>query len=541
MSLDPGLSVRVYNDDVDTSITQLLSNVSYRSVVPGGYASAELTFKRPLDLRRPEVAAYTHVVITDDDSGETAWQGQLEDPGPAVQSDGDVFQITAMGPSARAGDTTAPRNYIDTDASAFGPKIAPVASATQEVAPAAGNEDALVITAPGGTVLGSGIVGAMYYDRLVQSRQQLGGIGYSRLAGKTDANYQNELLLMAADGTPANETPVSQNWSTVAASLVKVVGTDWTAGLDTVRLTVRRSGGATTVADDVTWGAFYDVYVAARRLLASGAFAPNADHNRAYVLASEVFADLVGSGLLPFDGATAAITDSTYHIDQFAYPDGANAQQILDDALAFDPACYWAAWEGDPPRCEFSLWPTTPAIVASVDDGYEAPQSSADLFNQVMLRWVDGRGRVQTLYADDVTTGISGVLTAAGVNRRAFFDLNTEIGSDANADRYATNFLTDHAYPPNGGTVTLRHPVLDLSTGRLIQPRRVRPGVLAVVNGVDPYPDTLNAIGRDGSAVARVIATEYDAASNSVVCELDSYSRALERSLRRANRRRRGN
>jgi hypothetical protein len=191
-----------------------------------------------------------------------------------------------------------------------------------------------------------------------------------------------------------------------------------------------------------------------------------------------------------------------------------------------------------PPRCEFAAWPTSLTYVVEVDDGYEGPSSAADLYDQVEIRWVDGRGRTQTLYDENLTTGL---LVQAGVHRRDFVDLNNEVGSAANAAKYAANFLVDHAFPPNGGTVTIARPVLDRRTGRMVPPYRVRPGTLMAINGIGAYPDALNPTGRDGRAVVRVIATEYDASTNSVTCELDSYSRPLARSLRRANRRRRGN
>jgi hypothetical protein len=537
VSLPPQLDVRLSNSDVTTHIGPLLSGLSYRSAVPGGFASAQIAFKKPLDVRRQDVTAYTEVVISDRRSGGIVWQGHIEDPGPAVLESGAIWQLTAMGPSARASDITGPRHYIESDPAAFYPRNQPLASVVQQVgaSPVGGFDEAIVITAPGGTVLGVGIVGTMFYDRLVQSGQQVGGVAYTRFAGKTDANYQNELALVADDGSPATETPVSQNWSTISAAVAaKVVGTDWTAGMDIVRFTCRRSaGGATTVADDATWGMFANLYVAARRLDATGAFVTNAEHAVAYVTADEVFADLIGAGWLPFDGATATIAAGSYHIDQLTYQDGANAQQIMDDVLALQNDMFWAAWEGTPPRCELSAWPTTAAYIASVEDGYEAPSSSADLFSEVSVRYIDRRGRVKTL----LVPGTFGTLVDAGITRRGFIDLTSDAGSPTNAQQIAANFLTDHAYPPNGGTVTIARPILNRVSGVIEQPHEVRPGRLLILRGVNAYPDALNATGRDGQAIVRIVATDYDAATNSVTCELDSYSRALARSLVRSNRR----
>lgn len=542
MSIPVPLDVQVSNPLTTKSITRRVAGLSFSSAAYGGYADARIRFAKPLQLGAPEVLPYTDIVVTDGRTGKIVWQGVVEDPGPGVGSSGEVWDVTAMGPSARAADKTLPLIWIETALGGWYPRNRFGGAGRAEIGGTpdtpSTSDEALVLTAPGGAVIGNGIVAAMYYDRLARAHMELGGYGYDRIAGKAAvaSDWQNESLVLGDDGTPAAATITSQNWNAVGATTAaKVVTTDFTAGADVLRLNIRRAGGATTIADDVSWGAFYNLYVAARRYLQNGAFETPANHGNAYVLASEIVADMLGRGVLPFDGANATIAATSYHIDQLAYPDGITAREVLEDLVALEPGFFYAAWEGSPARFEWSQWPTQVTYGASVKDGYDAPTSAVELFDEVEVRWRDKNDRVQT----DLFTSTVGTLVDAGISRRSLVDLSDNVGSANNAARVGANFLTDHAYPPNAGTITISRPVRNMLTGDWEQPWEIKPGRLIRVDGVEPNPDSLNATGTDGVSVMRIIGTTYDAGSNSVVCELDSYSRALARSLARASARRR--
>jgi hypothetical protein len=249
------------------------------------------------------------------------------------------------------------------------------------------------------------------------------------------------------------------------------------------------------------------------------------------VLASEVVQDLVGRVLTRFDGHDAFIAQTSTHIDQLAYPDGTTAFDVLGDLMGLDGAFYWAAWQTIPAsgkyRFEWLPWPVSVRYEADVVDGFDSPGSAADLYNSAVVRWKDRSGATRS------TTVMSSVqaLTDAGLIRSAAIDLGDEVGSAANAVSAGQAFLAEHAVPSNRGTLTLSRPVLDLERGRLIWPWEIRPGGLIRVRGIHPRADALNATGRDGSTVFRIVSTTFSARDASAELELDAYSRSTSQAI----------
>jgi hypothetical protein len=152
-----------------------------------------------------------------------------------------------------------------------------------------------------------------------------------------------------------------------------------------------------------------------------------------------------------------------------------------------------------------------------------------ELFDSVVVAYRDTAGKYQTSRLTQTVPE----LVAAGISREGYIDLGDQ-GSAGNATQVGTQFLAEHATPPNRGTVTIKRPIRDLVTGRWIQPWEIRPGTLMRVQGVTPRPDALNpvGIGRDAQTIFRLVAATYSANDNAVVCELDSYSRTSARLLR---------
>jgi hypothetical protein len=219
------------------------------------------------------------------------------------------------------------------------------------------------------------------------------------------------------------------------------------------------------------------------------------------------------------------------------------------------PTHYWAVWGGDPvaqyqlpgyvglggAQFEWKPWPTTIALegLDTELDVFDDSGSAADLYNEVMVRYVDAVGRSFTT----LRTSTSPALTAAGLTRRAFIDLGSQLGNLAQSQLVGDNFLAAHQYPSNGGTIKVRRPLRDATTGRLLRPRELRAGVLCRVGNLAPQPDPLNSASSNGSTVFRVSTVSYSAKSDEATLTLDSYSRSLARQLaglsRRAQRTRR--
>jgi hypothetical protein len=535
------LEVWLSGDQGRVSVTRRVADLRVDAASPGGFTSVSMTMNEP--IVSDFLLGFDTVAVYDGRNGSTVSVGRLVEPAKGVSESGEVWQLQAIGEGpAHMQDVTVPRVYIESQLDGFHQKTKHNNSAEVSIGALQGTavENAIIVHLPGGTVIGNAFVGALYNERLADCGMELGGYGFTRTSGQANANYQTQSAVMAADGTPATQIVSSANYATptVAAGPFVVI-TDWaTAGADILRLGADKSaGGALTINDDTTWTAFYNVYMAARRKLKDGTNAANAAHANSYVLASEIVADLLGRDLPRFDGANATVTATTHHIDQLSYIDGATPMQIMEDLLALESAYTWHVWEADSTTGLYSFewvaWPTTVRYEASVIDGFSSPAPADDLFNEVNVRYRDGKGR--TRWAQRTQT----VAALGTLTRAAMIDLGDETGSLANANRAGDRFLADHAAPPNAGTLTVARPILDRDTGRMVAPWEIRPGSLIRVRGVRPYVDSLNATDRDGVTVFRIVSTSYSDSQGAAVLELDAYTPDEARQIARLTNTRR--
>jgi hypothetical protein len=74
-----------------------------------------MSLHRPLSITPAEVEQFGRVYIYDTRNRNTVWEGRLQDPGRSVGSDGEVYQLAAIGGSAHLQDDTRQLYYIDTD------------------------------------------------------------------------------------------------------------------------------------------------------------------------------------------------------------------------------------------------------------------------------------------------------------------------------------------------------------------------------------------------------------------------------------------
>jgi hypothetical protein len=95
---------------------------------------------------------YARVYILDTRSGDTVWEGSLEDPGRSSTSDGQTWQVTAIGPSGHAKDETFA--YIPIKSrrcSRSRSSAGPLSSATVGIGQDAADDDIVKVQfAPGG-------------------------------------------------------------------------------------------------------------------------------------------------------------------------------------------------------------------------------------------------------------------------------------------------------------------------------------------------------------------------------------------------------
>lgn len=527
MSLDSvPLTVRVGNQH----ITRDVAGLSFRKEAVGGVQNITLRLKRPLDRFDSDLAALSKVYVYDARSAVAVAEARLSDIGRSASSnDGQTWDMTCFGPAQHAYDKTFPYIMIDRSLERWTrQKDSTKAARTQQDELDADSKTLEILADEGKTVTTSWL-GVWIYRGLIESGQNLARIDCTFDAGITNTDY---LMRVVVGSTVA----VSASASTTAAAKSAVVSTDFTNPENTPTLRALRQTSNIAGAE-THWFQFSNVSVRATRYDKDGTvLTPAANYTTSTMLADGVVKDLLGRILDQYDGANA-IVDGTasYAIDQLAYPDGVTAGQVLEDLMDLEPAYRWfcgPSTSAGKYAFTWALWPTSVRYEALLDDGGDFPASSQELYNQVTVRYRHSNGQIRQV----TSTGACPILDAAGITRSTIIDAADEIGSAAAATRLGANFLADHKYPKNAGTLTIARPIRDLTTGAMVRPHEIEPGELIRVRGIESYPDALNASSNDGQTVFRIWAMEYTSDSDAATLELDSWPRTTAHAIAKLKR-----
>lgn len=540
MTLPIPLTVRLSTAKGDRHVTTEARDLSIRWTDPGGYASCRISLDRPLILQPDEIAYYGIVTVYDGRTGLVVWEGRLEDPGRSAGGDGQVWDLVAVGGQAHTRDRTLPLIYVDTTISDTYQveKVKPGFEAGLGADPGSTTTDrqAMVFRLPEGITVTLGDLAAMRYARVWEAGMKLARISYSWDAGGTNLSWVIQSIARTDGSFASGDTAASVTMNSAGGTSAAVVVTNFTNGRNTVDFRFHQTaGGAVKTTNDSHWASVFNLIVRTMLYDKTGAEITTG-YTGNTVLASEIVADLLGRVLTAYDGAGATVETTTHTIDQLAYADGVDAARVLEDMLAVEAGFTWRVWERSPTtgkyRFEWVAGPSTVRYEADVLDDYDAPGSADGLFNRVMVRYVDSRGRRRSTIRTTTVTA----LDDAGLIRQGYLDLGDEAGTLTNAQRAGDQWLADRRYPPNGGRLRIARPILDLQAGRLVQPWEIRPGLIRV-RGVLPRPDALNATARDGVTVMRIVAAEYRASDAAAVLELDSYAPSTARALANLKRR----
>jgi hypothetical protein len=547
MTLRVPLTVRVRTGKADRFITREVRSLTFRSVAPGGFASATLALDRPLAAQPDEIAYYGNLYVYDGRNAGTVWEGRLEDPGRTVSSDGEVYDLAAVGPSAHAQDKVVARIWMDNSSELWlksrfslrSGRVESIASDTDD------EVSSLRLIAQEGMSYAAGtnngiIVDAMY-RAIYDCGQKLGRVRCDVIDAITSSVLENRITTRNAPGG-AGTNVHSITWNTSSASLIASRGGSNAipSGHDVANLRIIINSGSETATAN-RWADLTGITVRALLKDINGTdLTAGADNANNYVFAHEVIIDMIGRGdLYAYDAATSSIdTTATTQIDQLAYPSGVTPAEVLDALMDFEQAFYWAAWESQANgkyRFEWKPWPTTVRYETDVADGFSSPGSADGLFNEALVAYKDWVGRPRTA----LSTGTVQELTDAGLTRTFRLDLGDQENSLANAQRAGAQALTEHKYAPNAGTLAVARPVRDLVYDRMVMPWEILPGNLIRVRGVQPRLDSLNATIRDGVSVFKIAATEYSTQDATATLELDSYSRTVAQAISRLRARRR--
>jgi hypothetical protein len=535
VSIPVPLSVRLKTATRDVHITSEIDDLTFGSTSPGGFDTATVSLHRPLGFMPGEIAQFGRMYIYDARNANTVFEGRLQDPGRTAGNDGEVYQLAAIGGQAHLQDDTRQLYLLDTDMTRWDQIDKVTAGSLIEQIGDLNDTGVPVMllripqsTAVDGTIPSRCVAG---HRGFAAAGQKIARVSYNYDCGLTAATLTHSLYA-ATEGVGAADIAFSTTFNLASSATAKVIGTDWTAGRNRPIVRFHWTGGVGTVSADTWWLQIDDLTVrstmydkSGNELLTAGSYTSDT------ILASDVVADILGRQVgATIDGANATIAPTSFGIEQLAYPDGVTPAKELEDLIAFEQGYTYHLWESNPAndkfRFEWVPWPTTVRYEADVVDGFDSPASGNTVFDKVMVRW-HNRGTIRL----SERTLANPMLTAAGFSRTAYIDTGDEASTQANAHQIGDQFLTEHQYPVNAGRLTVRGPIQDLQTGRMVQPWEIRPGNLIRVRGVAAYPNALNSSGRDGNTIFKIAATSFTSSDASATLDLDSYAPSVARAL----------
>lgn len=535
------LGVTITTADTCEILTGRTGDINIKNVSPGGYASVETEI--PRDLAAPVYKGAT-IRVYDTVTGETACEGRIIEQGRG--NDG-TWSLSALGTGLAAlDDRDEPYMIVDSELSPIarethlgtnrkwegGSKrrnrkkggiiqkaikpykvITSINTGKVEVSPAPNGTDleGLLYAIPEGTTHVSAATIIAEFRGPAMCGQKLGAYRFRYLCGVNNGWF------MRSDAATVGGTSDtwSQTWSTTSpAGVWKVHGTDFDSARNMFRARIV-TGASSTVGLDV-WAHVRNLYLRSQLLDKNGNTRPGADHATTTVYAHDVFCDIVKRRTnLAIDN----VTNGTTGFRQLTWYEGATPREILDDILEGDPTVTYHAWDNG----TISLDPTIGELRYQFDarHGFESPAPTTEVYGGVIVTGVDENGFPRRYE-----------LTRDPAGRTTTFEM-AETWESSSAQAAAELFLDNHAAPPNAGTLTVVEPVMDLQTGRLVEPFMIRAGSVCSVNGFQGSPSPLSAAVPvlDGATVFRIVSVAYSTADGAAVLELDTNTFDVDRAV----------
>jgi hypothetical protein len=536
------LAVRVANQAFDSHVTRQIDDIEFSTAANGGFDTCSFELNKPIFDSPEALAVESKVFVYDTRNGATVWEGRLTDPGRSFDDSGHKWSMTAMGPKKHASDRVSPYVAIDSNLDAWkqGFTVIAEADAVNSVVPSQDDSPALLFKFPRGIAVAQGDVITMRYDLIGDAGMKIGAFRYTHQEGQTSTAWEiRGGTKQIGGGVTIART---QTYDTAVRTVGAIDSADVGTNEDQALIRAARAGTATNVATDNTWQAVTNFYVIAKLYKEDGNYRTAAGvYPIGYLTADWIVVDLLVRFCPLYDALNAVIDVTTYQIDQFSYPTGIRPADLFDDIGLFHPDKRWAAWETNPAtglyRFEWTGWGNQPRYEATTQDGIDLPGSSTDLYSRVTVQGTDPRGRVQSLVVNTTDAAVLRLLN--GLIREAEpIDLGAEVFSVANASRVGLQFLAANNSPPASGTLTIKRPIRDLVSGRMLQPHEIRADGLIRVRGLIPTPTGVTATERDGATVFRLANTTFRDSDQAAVCTLDSRSYTIEQLLARIAKRR---
>src|SRR5262245_4012714 len=321
MSLPVPLTVRIASSQTTMTITRQVRDLSFRSVVPGGFASCTIGLDRPLSMLPDEIRYYGKLYVYDGRNGKTGWEGRLEDPGRTADSSGEIWNIAAIGPSGHAKDRTMPWIYIDTRLNVMQhvDNTKPgFDTAAPSPVPFADPAQGIVLKLPQGITTNLGDGAAMSYQEMRYTGQRIARVAAFEDAGGANANWQLQLILGTNVTVATGDVGDAVTMTTASAGVSRdaQVVSDFNLGRNVcVFLFYQTAGGVVTSSNDLHWASWQDIFIRSVLVDAVGADITTG-YTQDYVRADQVVKDLLGRVLTQYDGALATVTTTSYQHSQ---------------------------------------------------------------------------------------------------------------------------------------------------------------------------------------------------------------------------------
>jgi len=532
------LSVRLSGAFGERNITSEVVGLSYSSEGIGGFKSASFTLSRPIHQLSPELAPLNKIYVYDSRSPrKIAWQGYLEDMSRSADSKGLVWVINAVGPSVRLRDRAVPMTYVDFKTASWrrgeavvsdGP-IARQLLFTEQTRPDGFDSPGWRLRCEvGATMPANAAAGGVVYELSPASGQNVGRLNVNVVSGINASDWKFEVG--ASGGASGYHTDILASFSTTPANHVGLIATHFEVDRNKLWLSITRITSSAVISDDLTWIFLYNVTVRGTMFTKTGTeLVAAADYPVDYVFAHQVVADVLGRWMSSYDRTNAVIAETSKHITQLAYSSPVRPEEILNDIGTLEPGFRWAVWgdtQSDTNEFEYVAWDTGDVLEYDPFDGFASPESTADMYSDVIVRYDDGTGKILTHTASQTVPELQ------GITRTGVVDLGSDVGASvAQATIVADAFLAEHNTPANAGTLTVARPIFNTTRGLMIDPWMIRPGTLMRLRGVQARPDYLNSIDHNGVTLFRVVATEYSTATGAAVLELENFNPTLARQL----------
>jgi hypothetical protein len=504
------VSVRLITATVDRHLTDReVQAFTYKSGVPGGYLDASLTGRVGI-ADFPDLTRNSRLIAYSRQTGKVLYEGRTDQPVWVKGSGGEEFTVTALGAAAQMRDRTEKLIYIystrdgikQEDLLAQVPGAQVETTGTIPTGTDAGSS-AVVVQFPSGTALVTDAEAGVRDYSFRDSLMLPGALTMKVVGGSTQGNWY--LYGDVSGGTPVtitsqgnSTTPWNAAWHADPTIAGAPAVDEWPYDTGTLGLSYRWTAGASTIANDTAWVAFYNLVMQAQLLDESGAHihATSLPSNT-YVLASQIVADLIGRLLTFVDPALTSIEATTYQIDQAAWPDGITAAGVLEWLTTFEPDFFHEVLESDPTtgkhRFNLRQWDdgTNPRYAIVAADGFKRDGGENDRCNCVYVYYTDAQDITRRVAVGQDIPELGGNPVVGGVIDPTLVDrvmqaetitLPKGISSEANAVQIATALLEQSNRGANAGTATRRTEIIDLWSRVKVQPGEMLPGYTVLLS-----------------------------------------------------------